>query len=97
MISDEMIRHRIAGKFTVQEIADLHDVPYSTLWNRIKRLGLHPAIARRWTTTKEIATIMTMRESGRSYEDISRVVGRTRNSIAGIVHREKARASQASN
>jgi len=84
-------RMLVKEKFTIQEIVDRYGVPYSTMWNRVKALGLHPVIARKWVKTGEIRTVMSMRALGRTYGEISRVTGRSRNSIAGIVYRERKR------
>lgn len=92
MISDADIERMLTReKYTVQEIVDRHGVSYTSLWNRIRKMGLHPVIARKWFTTSEIRTIMTMRDAGRTYAEISRVMGRSRDSIAGAVYRERKR------
>lgn len=91
MISDDEIRWMLKQKFTVQEISDLKHIPYSTLWNTVKRFGLSERIARQWVKTGEIKAIMALKSAGRSYAEIARVVGRNRNSVAGIIHREKQR------
>lgn len=89
MISDDEIRWMLKQKFTVQEIADRRKVPYSTLWNRVRELGLQHVIARKWVKTGEVKTAVMLKQAGRTYAEIARVIGRNRNSVAGIIHREK--------